>query len=303
MVGYHPAMDRPVISFITDFGGRDPSAAICRGVMVGICPDVQIIDITHDVTKWAVREAAFLLRNSVPHMPVGHVSVGVIDPGVGTTRLGIAIRTGRGDILVGPDNGLLVPAAEALGGIEAVRTLENRDYFHGETTSTFHGRDIFAPMGAHLAAGVPFESVGRPLDPADLVRLPWPGARAVDGGLDTGIVYIDSFGNVKLDAMASDLEAALGSLASGDLLALWFGAVAGAAGGAVPGGPGSNGPGSRAEIAWATTFGDRALGDLLIYSDSFRRLSIAANQASAADRLGVVLDQPVTIRRAGGAGA
>ena len=151
-VRYHPAMDRPVISLLTDFGWDGP-AAICRAVIVGIAPDAQIVDIGHDVRKYAIRDGAFLLWCALPYLPPGSAHVAVVDPGVGTERRPIAIRTARGDLLVGPDNGLLIPAARALGGIEAAHVLENRDLMLSRITSTFHGRDIFSPIGARLALG------------------------------------------------------------------------------------------------------------------------------------------------------
>src|SRR5918996_268389 len=150
-----PAMgrpERPVIGFLTDFG-LDGAAATCRGVILGICRDAQIVDISHTIRKYAIRDGSYLLRSSLPYLPVG-VHLAVVDPGVGTERRPVAVWVGRGDILVGPDNGLLAPPAEALGGVEGVRVLENRAFWLPQTTSsTFHGRDVFAPVTAHLAAG------------------------------------------------------------------------------------------------------------------------------------------------------
>src|SRR5918999_1940554 len=145
-------MGPPLIGFLSDFG-LDGAAATCRGVMLSICPDVRIVDISHTVRKYAVRDGAFVLRATLPYLPVG-VHVGVVDPGVGTARRPIAVRVGRGDVLVGPDNGLLLPAADALGGAIAVRVLENRAHWlPSESSATFHGRDIFAPVTGRLAAG------------------------------------------------------------------------------------------------------------------------------------------------------
>jgi len=271
-------MDRPVISFLSDFGARDPSAAICRGVMLGIARHAQIVDITHEVAKWAVRDGAFLLWNTLPYLPVG-THLAVIDPGVGTARRPIALRSGRGDVLVGPDNGLLVPAAERLGGIVEARVLENRELWLPATTATFHGRDIFAPVAAHLATGTPFRTVGPTLESDDLVRLPWPGATIEAGILRTAVLYIDSFGNVKLGAMATDLEAAIGPPAPGDALIMEL----------------LSGP---MTISWAATFGDVSTGALFLCEDSFGRLSLAVNQGSAAARLGLTADASVALMRA-----
>jgi hypothetical protein len=273
-------VDRPVISFLSDFGARDPSAAICRGVILGIVRDAQIVDISHEVRKWSVRDGALLLWSALPYLPVG-VHLAVVDPGVGTARRPIAIRTGRGDVLVGPDNGLLVPAAERLGGISEARSIENRDLMLPTVSSTFHGRDIFAPVAAHLAAGTPFTIVGPALDPARLVRLPWPAPEISPGELRTAVLYVDTFGNVKLGAMAADLEAALGTLEPGRWLE-----VRSASGVVV--------------LPWTATFGDVAEGAVCLYEDSFGRLSFAANQASAATIVGLAEDALVRIRAAEG---
>ena len=150
-------MTGPLISFLTDFGLRDPSAAIMRGVVLGIVPDARIVDISHEVHKFAIRDGALLLWCALPYLPVGF-HVAVVDPGVGTSRRPLAILTGRGDVLIGPDNGLLIPAAERLGGIVEPRELQNPAYRLPVVTSTFHGRDVFAPAAAHLALGASFAS-------------------------------------------------------------------------------------------------------------------------------------------------
>src|SRR5439155_14262393 len=167
---YHPAVDRPVISLLTDFGLRDPSAAICRGVILAIAPEARLIDISHEVRKYAVRDGALLLWCALPYLPVG-IHVAVVDPGVGTERRPVAIRTGRGDVLVGPDNGLLLPPSERVGGIVEARELREPAYRLPQVSSSFHGRDIFAPAAAHLARGVPLASLGPAVDPDSLARL------------------------------------------------------------------------------------------------------------------------------------
>ncbi len=270
-------MTRPVISFLSDFGARDPSAAICRGVMLGIASDAQIVDISHEVAKWSIRDGAFLLANAVQYLPVG-THVAVVDPGVGTTRRPIAITSERGDVLVGPDNGLLIPAAERLGGIAEARVLENQELWLPRTTSTFHGRDIFAPVAARLAMGATFETVGDIVDPVSLVRLPWPESTVQPGVLRTAVLYIDSFGNVKLGAQANELAEAIGPLSTGDALELNLLA----------------GP---LLLPWASTFGDVAAGALFVCEDSFGWLALAVNQGSAAQRLGLTEDAPVAIQR------
>ncbi|MFI5255539.1 MAG: S-adenosyl-l-methionine hydroxide adenosyltransferase family protein [Candidatus Limnocylindrales bacterium] len=279
--------DHPVISLTTDFGARDPSAAICTGVILTIAPRATVIDISHEVAKFQVSDGALLLWCALPYLPVG-VHVAVVDPGVGTARLPIGVATARGDVLVGPDNGLLLPAAERLGGISAAHVLENPDYRLATVTASFHGRDIFAPAAAHLALGVALAEFGRPLDPSTLVRLDWPEPRRSPGALETGVIYVDTFGNVKLAGELADLEAALGPLADGDRLAIaWAGAPE----------PGEADTASEIEAAFVETFGRVAPGQALVYVDSYGRLCLAANQASLAANLGLRAGQPLSLRR------
>ena len=273
---------RPVITFLTDFGPSAP--AVCRGVMFGICPDANIIDVSHQVPRYSIREGAGTLVFALPHMPVG-VHVAVVDPGVGTERLPVAIKAARGDVLIGPDNGLLVPAAEALGGIVEARALENRALMLPVITSSFHGRDIFSPMAAHLSNGVAYEEVGPSIDPAALVRLPVIRPTVGDGVLETSITHVLIFGNTTFAGTPADLEAAIGPLEPGRALVLDF--------------PAHDGHGPVAErTVWERTFGRVPVGASLLMSDSEGRLSFADNQGDAAKRLGLTLDRPVRIRPA-----
>ncbi|MBI3746207.1 MAG: SAM-dependent chlorinase/fluorinase [Chloroflexi bacterium] len=276
-------MERPVITFLTDFG-PESAPAICRGVMLGIARDAQIVDISHSVRKYAIRDGAYLLWSAVPWMPIG-VHVVVVDPGVGTARRAIAIRTARGDILVGPDNGVLLPASVALGGPTEARVLENAELMLPRASSTFHGRDIFAPMAAHLAIGTPFEAIGRTVAVEELVPLELPAPRIEPGSLETSVLFVDSFGNIRLAGVPADLEAAIGSLTAGRTLELAF---HGGAGGAA----------IRTTVPWGRTFGDVPLGSALLYENSFGQLALAVNQGDAAARLGVGAGQPVTVRPA-----
>ena len=273
---------RPVITFLTDFGPSAP--AVCRGVMFRICPDANIIDIDHQVPRYSIREGAGSLVFALPHMPIG-THVAVVDPGVGTERLPVALRVARGDVLIGPDNGLLIGAAEALGGIVEARLLANRDLMLPLVSAGFHGRDIFAPMAAHLANGVPFDSVGPTLRIGDLVRLPEIRPTIGDGVLDTAIVHILVFGNVTLAGTPADLEAAIGRLEPGRSLVIEFPDHAGA---------------SAVEEAtvWERTFGRVPVGSSLLMSDSEGYLSLADNQGDAAARLGLTVDRPARIRAA-----
>ena len=275
---------RPFITFLTDFGA-DAAAGICRGVMLGIAPDAQIVDISHSVRKYAIRDGAFLLRVALPSMPVG-VHVGVVDPGVGTARRPIGLRTGRGDVLIGPDNGLLTAAAERLGRIREARALENRAWMLSRTSSTFHGRDIFSPMAAHVAAGGAFEEVGPAIDVAVLARIEFPGAVVRDGALESAVVYVDSFGNLRLGGEAEDLARAVGALAPGRRLQVEFAPT-----------DGSQKPVAEV-VPWALTFGEVPAGSPLLYEDSFGGLAYADNRANVAARLSIEVDRPVRISSA-----
>lgn len=263
-------MDRPVISFLTDFG-PESAPAICRGVMLSIARDAQIVDISHSVRKYAILDAAYLLWSTAPWLPVG-THVVVVDPGVGTPRHAIAIRTARGDVLVGPDNGVLMPAAVALGGAVEARILENRELMLPGTTATFHGRDVFAPVGAHLAMGAPFESVGSVIPADSLVALDFPAPIVADGALQTSVAYVDSFGNLRLFGTPEDLASAIGPLVPGRLLTIEFQ---------------DSGGGTLETVPWTQTFGDRPILSALLYQDSSGWLAFADNQGHAAGRLGV----------------
>jgi len=274
---------RPVITLLTDFG-PDGAPAVCRGVMLGIAPDAQIVDISHNVRKYAIRDGAFLLAFALPWMPIG-VHVGVVDPGVGTARRPIGLLTGRGDVLIGPDNGLLPAAAQALGGLVEARALENRALMLADISSTFHGRDIFSPMAAHVAAGVAFASVGPVVDPATLVSIDFPQPVVSPGSLETTILFIASFGNLHLAGGGEDMTAAFGAIEPGMQFRVTFG--------------GHDGVREREEtVPWARTFGEIPQGEAMLYEDSSGRLGFADNQSSAASRLGAVVDQQLRIRRA-----
>jgi S-adenosylmethionine hydrolase len=272
----------PFVSLLSDFGSRDPSAAIMRGVVLAIAPEARIVDISHDVRKYAIRDGALLLWCALPYLPVGS-HVAVVDPGVGTARRPIGIATGRGDVLIGPDNGLLVAAARKLDGIVAVHELRDPRYRLPVISTSFHGRDIFAPAAAHLATGVLLGDLGPAVDPASLVPSPIADPIVEDGTLGSRIVYVDTFGNVKLAGLRTDLEAALGRLEPGDPLVLDLGPASGDA---------------SIRTTWQATFGDVGRGETLVYEDSYGRLCLAAREADAAAKHGLAEDRDVRIRRA-----
>jgi len=238
------------ISLTTDYGTFDGFAAACHGAIARIAPDVRVIDITHHVPPCDVARGAAVLAQTAPHLPAS-VHVAVVDPGVGSTRRGIAIAT-PGGLLVGPDNGLLVWAADALGGIDAVVELANKDWLLGDVSRTFHGRDVFAPAAARLALGAPLTDAGPSIDPKAVVRLPDPIVAVGDGWLEAEVVTVDRFGNVQL--------AAGGAMLSGLGPELVVGGV---------------------KARRAQTFSDAQPGELIVYEDSARRVAIAVNGGRA----------------------
>ncbi|MDQ3938315.1 MAG: SAM-dependent chlorinase/fluorinase [Chloroflexota bacterium] len=274
--------NRPFVSLLSDWGARDPSAAICRGVVLSIAPDALIVDISHEVEKFNVRHGALLLWCALPFLPIGS-HVAVVDPGVGGERRAIALETARGDYLVGPDNGLLLAGAERLGGISRCHVIENTQYRLPVVSATFHGRDLFAPAAAHLALGVPLEHIGPPVDPRELAALDWPPVVVREGELGTAVIYCDTFGNAKLAGLTADLVDALGPLAHGDPLTVRIG---------------RNNRRRREQVVWAATFAEVPLRQRLLYEDSYGRLCIAENQGSATASLRLADGTPLTIARA-----
>jgi S-adenosyl-L-methionine hydrolase (adenosine-forming) len=249
--------------------------------MLGIAPDANIIDIGHSITKYAIAEGGYLLASAVSYLPVG-IHVAIVDPGVGTERLPVGIRTARGDILIGPDNGLLMPAADALGGAVEARILENKELMLPRTSSTFHGRDIFSPVAAHLATGVPFEKVGSEIPVGGLVALAAPEPEVSDGELRTAVLYVDSFGNVRFSAQPADLARAIGPLEPGRRVVVELD---------------RNGVGKLTErTTWEQTFGRVPVGRSLLFEDSLGRVCLADNQANAATRLGATVGTTARIR-------
>jgi S-adenosylmethionine hydrolase len=270
---------KPFVSMLTDWGLRDPYAAICHGVVLNIIPEALIVDITHEIDKYNIRHGALMLWCALPYLPIG-AHMAVVDPGVGTTRRPIAIETARGDLLVGPDNGLLIPGAERLGGIMRVHLIDSIQYRLPVLTSTFHGRDLFAPAAAHLALGVPLEAIGPEIDASELVQIDWPPVVVRKDELESTVIYTDTFGNLKLTGVTADLLDALDGLQRGDELEVRFG-----------------GRKKALTMPWAPTFGDVPAGSHLVYEDSYGRLCIAQNQGSAAESLSIAEGTSVTVRR------
>lgn len=267
-----------MLSFLTDYGLQDGFAAACHGVIAAIAPHARVIDITHLVPPQDIRRGSAVLAQTLPHLPPGGVHIAVVDPGVGTARRSVAVETARGDIIVGPDNGLLLPACGSLGGAVAARELGDRRFMGPQVSSTFHGRDVFAPVAAHLANGVPLAEVGPALAPGELVRLPEPVSRLdrETGRVEGEVVTVDHFGNVQT-SLGPDLLAEAGALR-------------------VPGARVRVGtPDGYGEVPYAATFGDVPTGALVAYTDSAGLFTLAVNGGSAAAALGLAPGDPVAV--------
>ena len=259
--------------FLSDFGLQDDFVGTCHGVIKRIAPRAEIIDITHGIPPQAVLQGALVLANTLPYMPIG-VNLAVVDPGVGGHRRALALRDVEGRFFVGPDNGLLLPAADR-AGIAVAHELANPAYALETISRTFHGRDLFAPAAAHLAMGVAIGELGPPIDPEALVRLELPELSFAEEVVHATTLYVDSFGNIVLNLTRDDLER--------------IGVV----------------PGARVELdlsgeryyaVAARTFADARPGDVILYEDSYRNMSIAISNGNAAAMLHAVIGQPLSIR-------
>ena len=262
-----------LITFLTDFGLQDDFVGTCHGVIKRIAPDVEIIDITHGIPPQQVLQGALVLANTTPYMPQG-VHLAVVDPGVGSARRPLALRSGDGRFFVGPDNGLLVPAAERLGGIAEAHELANADYALESVSRTFHGRDLFSPAAAHLALGVDPAELGPPIDPGALARIDVPEPEVGSHRIRATILYVDRFGNVQLNLTREHLEQA--AVEPGTRVELEL-------------------PLERYYAVAARTFADAPPGEILLYEDAYRNVALAINGGNAAEMFMVAPGQDVRI--------
>lgn len=262
------------ISFLSDYGVADDFVGVCHGVMARIAPGAAVIDITHGVARHDVRSGALTLRNALPFMPAG-VHLAVVDPEVGRERRAVAVRCPEEDrLLVGPDNGLLSLAASGFGGVVEAVEIGRSPHRLEPVSATFHGRDVFAPVAARLAAGAALAEAGEPLDPAELVTLELPTPRVEGDTVVAHALAVDRFGNVGLDLSHDELTRV--GLRLGRPLELEAG--------------------DRRLLAWyGVTFADVAAGEALVYEDAYRSLAVAVNRGSAAELLAVQRDGELRI--------
>jgi S-adenosylmethionine hydrolase len=262
---------------MTDFGVVDDSVALCKGVMYSIAPELRIVDLTHEVTPFSILDGARFLYGASPYFPAGTVFVVVIDPGVGSTRKAVVVKSKRGQYFVLPDNGLMTLIQDR-DGIEAAREITNRDWMIGTAlSSTFHGRDIFSPVGAHLAHGEDWTNIGPELAASKLVRLDLVAPRLDEHGLSGEVIATDGpFGNL------------VTNISGDDFLKLGY-----ARGGTAHVTIGKH----EMDIPFVRTFSDVALNQSLLYIDSRGHLGLAVNQGSFAATYGIKPPVAISIPR------
>jgi len=263
-----------IVTLLTDYGRDDDFVGVCHGVIRQIAPATPIVDITHGIDRYAVRQGAIVLRNTLPYMPVG-VHVGIVDPQVGAERRGLALRCGDGRILVGPDNGLLSLAWEACDGVEAAVDIMRSPHRLEPVSATFHGRDVFAPVAAHLAGGSELVDAGDPVEIDSLVTVGVPQPSLQGDTLVAHALVIDRFGNAGLNVGHDELAGT--GLKLGEQVEI-------------------EASGERYLAKYAQTFADVQPGELIVYEDAYRSLAVAINRGDAGATLGLAPDAEVRLR-------
>ncbi len=272
-----PSGARPTIVFMTDFGTANDAVAICKAVMLGIAPDARIMDITHRVTPYSIEEGARFLEAVTSYYPAGTVFVAVVDPGVGTSRKAVIVKSKRGQYFVLPDNGLITPVMDR-DGLDSAREITNQDWMiQSVISSTFHGRDIFSPAGAHLAAGWDFNLAG-PQVP-QLVRLTPKTSTTADKGITGDIIALDDpFGSLVTDIPGEEFKKLGYNL--GDKLRIEINK-------------------KPVILPYVKTFMDVLVGESLLFIDSRDRVSVAVNQGNYSKKFNVEPSGTIFIPRKG----
>ncbi|MFL5845618.1 MAG: S-adenosyl-l-methionine hydroxide adenosyltransferase family protein [Solirubrobacteraceae bacterium] len=261
------------VTFLSDYGLADDFVGVCHAVIAKISPETRVIDLTHGVPRHDVRTGALTLSRALPYTPAG-VCFAIVDPEVGAERRAVAIRCREEDrILVGPDNGLLIPAADVFGGALEAIDIGRSPHRLEPLAATFHGRDIFAPVAGHLAAGASFAGAGDPIDVGELTPLHLPEPVVGENRIEAHALAIDGFGNVQLDVSHAQLAGS--GLKMGRAVRV-----------------------SGEPALFARTFADVGTGELLLYEDAYRTLALAVNRGSAAERLGLSPDDAVVLEPA-----
>ena len=263
-----------IVTLLTDYGDDDEFVGVCHAVIRGIAADVPIVDLTHGIPTYGVRQGAIVLRNALPYVPVG-VHVAIVDPQVGTERRGLAVRTGDGRALVGPDNGLLSLAWEKCGGVVEAVDITRSPHRLEPVSATFHGRDIFAPVAAQLATGAELADAGQHVEPDELQVLAMPRPQVSEGEVLAHVLLVDRFGNASLDIGHGDLAGS--GLSLGKPVEIEVG-------------------GERFIATFVQTFADVRPGDVILYEDAYRMLAVAVNRGDAAAALKLRPDSRVVLR-------
>jgi S-adenosylmethionine hydrolase len=263
------------VTFLSDYGLDDAFVGVCHGVVARIAPAVRVIDVCHEIAPQDVEQGAMTLASAVDYLPEA-VHLAIVDPGVGTKRRGVAVLTESGSITVGPDNGVASMAWKALGGAVAARCIDNNALWLRNPSKTFHGRDVFAPVAAHLANGTPLEEVGDAVDVDSLVHVQLRPPDVDDDHVHGEIRSVDHFGNLSLNMQRSDLEAAGMNL--GDTVELRM-------------------EGRTLQVPFTLTFGEVPPGRTAVCEDSYRHITIAVNLGHAAKTLRARRGDPVVISR------
>ncbi len=260
------------LTFLTDYGLGDAFVGVCHGVASQIAPDLRIVDITHLIPLADIHRGAMVLAQAAPYFPPA-VHVAVVDPGVGTTRRGVAVHAG-GSLFVGPDNGLLSVAVAQAGGADRAVSLTNAALWLDTPAVTFHGRDIFMPVAARLANGMPLDEAGQPIEVSTLVTLPTPEYRIAGGAVQAEVVTVDGFGNVQLSMPGADAPRA--GLVPGTSVALAW-------------------DGREVVLPFVRAFGEVPPGEPLCYRDGGDWVAIAVSSGDAARLLGLRAGIKVTL--------
>jgi S-adenosylmethionine hydrolase len=254
---------REIVTFLSDYGLEDEFVGVCHGVMLRIAPWLKIIDVHHNILRQDIRHGSVVLAQSITYLPEG-VHLAVVDPSVGSERRAVAIECESGRSFVGPDNGLLLDAAEASGGVARAFEITNEDLLLTPVSNTFQGRDVFAPTVAHLASGIDPTELGSEVAASDLVRLELSNAWMHDDHLHAEVIQVDRFGNLQFNFVASNLEAI--PLGHDDVLEVRM-------------------EGHRLNVPLRDTFADVEAGAFVLVEDSYRHISLAINKGDAAHRL------------------
>jgi hypothetical protein len=262
-----------IVTLLTDYGRDDDFVGVCHAVIASIAPEAGVIDLTHGIARHDVRQGALVLRNTLPYLPNG-VHVAIVDPQVGTERRAVALRSEDGRIFVGPDNGLLSLAWQRAGGVTEAVDVTRSPHRLEPVSATFHGRDVFCPVAAHLARGEELAEAGEPLDPDELQTIALPEPRTEGDALVAHVLSIDRYGNAALNVSHEELAG------TGIVLGGQVEIVSGT---------------EHFHAAVAQTFADVRRGDILVYEDSYRALSIAINRGDAAATLQLAPDSEVRI--------